>query len=1301
MELTLTVDLVHTSATLVEKHSLVAGDVYNPLYVDFAALTDAQVAAVSTGTLVLTLRKNNSAGAVLASASVFSSASRTATNGTVTPCPKMRQTTLLLNNQSVRNWFDEAAAETNPDMAKTVYVELSDSSTTYVSCALPLVLRSFAVGGTNPGYYTKDETDALLGAKQDTLSFAGPLSESSGSVSVADATTSSKGVVKVGLRLSVSDGVLSADDQTPTVDDEFDGESANAIQNRTVAAAVAGIGARLDAILKTDSGVESGRLKTVETALAEKADADGLAAVATSGSYNDLADKPAIPPAGSIGNKWHSGNTITGTSANPTQFPSSGIAEANAGDMYLNTTTSNVYRCQTGGNAAMATWTYELCLKGQTGGAGTSGQIKIAYSSVAAMTAGWATDGLLTGELAIVSSGSVLDADNGRLYRKGLANYEFLCDLSGNPGARWYVGTSVTGTAVSPAVFSGSGITAANVGDLYLNTSASGFYTCTTGGAADTAMWSYAGSLKGATGDGGDDGADGSVWYYGTAVTGTSANATVFAGSGIASAKVNDKYLNTSAGAVYNCSLGGSAAVATWVFLVSLKGSQGDTGAAGAKWFFGTELTGDSPVSGIAAGTPEVGDCFLNTSSGDVYECTSFGATVPAWAKRGSVKGSAGTDGTDGLVWHCGTSVMGTAGGEASVTDGLALHVGDLHFNTSTYEVHRCTAKSTDTTGSWSYLCSITSDGVTAPASHTGGYVPAWDVSDSLTAGYRFIATDRTRASGSASSTAVPSEYSVALALADKVDAPASHSAGSIPAWGDASSETLSNEYSVRDTAAGGIRVAAYAADSAVPTEKAVRAALDAVASSVSNLKIDNLAAGTAGSVRLDATQAVHGLLSAADKLKLDGLVSYSTATDLGEALADGDTMPVYDASSANAARIMAASRVWTYVASKLPSYRLDDLAVPEDNTDLNVSSGHHGLCPKLPAAAGNTKVLDGTGSWVNNDAANTFTGDAGTGGTRGQVPAPAAGDGAAAKFLCADGSWAVVPGGQQYTAWTFSDSGSWVLAWDEEAGEWTATDGTHAGTMSGTYARHATAVVFTYDDGTTHTVTAARTATSGVSVHSLSELTSFDGADELLLHDASAGAQLKATLANLAAFVQSFNRYDTLFVPAGAMTPGDTNGASPVEVYVAGNSTTHDAMRFPSSGAVATCVDFNVMLPDDWDLGTLKAKLVWRIPAVNSAVPDTNVKFTIAARAFGDTEDYSSAMGTAVEVVDTLHGTAEIHVTPASPNLAVGGTPAAGKMIHFLVTRSFSSVTDSLASDVYLLGIEFQFRRSGANASW
>ena len=41
---------------------------------------------------------------------------------------------------------------------------------------------------------------------------------------------------------------------------------------------------------------------------------------------------------------------------------------------------------------------------------------------------------------------------------------------------------------------------------------------------------------------------------------------------------------------------------------------------------------------------------------------------------------------------------------------------------------------------------------------------------------------------------------------------------------------------------------------------------------------------------------------------------------------------------------------------------KLDDLATPDDNTDLNVSTSRHGLTPKLPNDA--TKYLDGTGAW-------------------------------------------------------------------------------------------------------------------------------------------------------------------------------------------------------------------------------------------------------------------------------------------------------------------------------------------------
>jgi len=42
---------------------------------------------------------------------------------------------------------------------------------------------------------------------------------------------------------------------------------------------------------------------------------------------------------------------------------------------------------------------------------------------------------------------------------------------------------------------------------------------------------------------------------------------------------------------------------------------------------------------------------------------------------------------------------------------------------------------------------------------------------------------------------------------------------------------------------------------------------------------------------------------------------------------------------------------------------KLDDLGAPDDNTDLNVSSTKHGLCPKSDGDA--THVLHGDNSWA------------------------------------------------------------------------------------------------------------------------------------------------------------------------------------------------------------------------------------------------------------------------------------------------------------------------------------------------
>ncbi len=97
-------------------------------------------------------------------------------------------------------------------------------------------------------------------------------------------------------------------------------------------------------------------------------------------------------------------------------------------------------------------------------------------------------------------------------------------------------------------------------------------YSYTDGTSSDPA---YTVAKQGSTGATGA----GAIWYTGTAITGTSTTDTVFASSGVASAKVGDMYLNTSTGYTYRCTVAGAASAAKWVYAGSIKGNKGDPGA--------------------------------------------------------------------------------------------------------------------------------------------------------------------------------------------------------------------------------------------------------------------------------------------------------------------------------------------------------------------------------------------------------------------------------------------------------------------------------------------------------------------------------------------------------------------------------------------------------------------------------------------------------------------------------------------------------------------------------------------------
>ncbi len=165
---------------------------------------------------------------------------------------------------------------------------------------------------------------------------------------------------------------------------------------------------------------------------------------------------------------------------------------------------------------------------------------------------------------------------------------------------------------------------------------------CLTGDKGDT----------GATGEQGPAGTDGGRWYTGTAITGTSATATIFSSSGITSAVVGDMYLNISNSNTYRCTVAGAASVAKWVYVANVKGGQGSPGVAGGRWYSGTGVTGTSTTATIfsGSGVPSavVGDMYLNTATSNTYRCTVAGAASAAkWVYVANIKGDAGAPAVD------------------------------------------------------------------------------------------------------------------------------------------------------------------------------------------------------------------------------------------------------------------------------------------------------------------------------------------------------------------------------------------------------------------------------------------------------------------------------------------------------------------------------------------------------------------------------------------------------------------------------------------------------------------------------
>ena len=451
------------------------------------------------------------------------------------------------------------------------------------------------------------------------------------------------------------------------------GDTGVGIQDITVAESQVDGGNNVVTITMTDGNKKTFNIKNGTKGSQGVAGASGSAGATTQGVKGDKGDtwRPTVdattgkltwtlessptsnnPPQEAIikGAKGDNGSTWIVGDKDPT-----GTVTGKEGDLYLDNKTWNVYKYST--NA----WSNIGNIKGEQGEKGADGT-------------------------SVATGGGTVQTVKGEKGEPGVA---------GKDGSEW---------------FNGIGVPSDTTNTEKLKTSVEGDYYLQDNGDVwkrNATTWEKTGiSLKGATGEAGQDGKDGasggatvgqsgqdgkdgSVWLSGAG------NPTAENTSG---SKVGDYYLNTTDGSIHKKTQDPS----TWQQLMVIKGingSQGVAGTPGSKWHNGNGKPESAGLTSV-----QTGDYYIDNASGNYYVkdannwrqlgtlkgkdgtnavSTGGGQATPVKGEKGD-QGVPGTPGEDGATWHVG-NLDPTQGAFAEGK------VGDLYLNSTTGDFYKKT----------------------------------------------------------------------------------------------------------------------------------------------------------------------------------------------------------------------------------------------------------------------------------------------------------------------------------------------------------------------------------------------------------------------------------------------------------------------------------------------------------------------------------------------------------------------------------------------------------------------------------
>jgi len=167
-----------------------------------------------------------------------------------------------------------------------------------------------------------------------------------------------------------------------------------------------------------------------------------------------------------------------------------------------------------------------------------------------------------------------------------------------------------------------------------------------------------------------------------------------------------------------------------------------------------------------------------------------------------------------------------------------------------------------------------------------------------------------------------------------------------------------------------------------------------------------------------------------------------------------------------------------------------------------------------------------------------------------------------------------------------------------------------------------------------------------------------------------------------------------TIWVPANAMTPTESNGCADITA-VETTAGRPDMYVLDFDDGADEHAQFTVAFPKSWNLGTVTFQAFW----CSTAADTDGVSWALQGVSMPDNSTIDVAYGSAIVVDDANQGAAEeLLVTAESGAVTIAGTPADDDLCYFRVFRDVSDANDTAAEDARLLGIKLFYTTDAVN---